>query len=856
MSTYFLAWVDQSETTWGPQFLRDDEDIFDWEISQTEGNSATLTIQIENPNQGLLAPGRKFWAWLSWINPETNEGEPIFFGRVIALPTNILARVVTVILVGQPIDYLDRQQIVAEGLKQRPFYDPILLDPARRDDPNAILEGYSVLWHVDRITHEVTVSDILVGEDGVEVFFEDDFFYDSLDIKVGQAPLSAVNVDVTVKWTQKATGEIDIGTFAVNTYSSGMLNDWPKPLSSIGGGWTVHSSSSYDVFGNANASTFTRSDSWESHEKHHEIGDTIATSSSETLPASGNFQEVSIDLESTPGVLDPFNPDFVDLNTPSFNETLLFIPLWYIETTLVLRYDASRPRTEHLRFTLQVNLQEIMTPSQSPPLPPQETITLSGVDVGEPLTNVLDWLSVRGQSVSEGQVIYPDVPTVPGGTSFQICKQAGVCGLIEPDFSPVVGDLTNDGTVVWASLGESLDVQTPDWNRSTFYPVGSIIRPLAPNWAFWLIVVPPPRFVGTSISFGQIVKGSNGSYQYCLFPGTTGISEPPFVTSYGGLTQDGEVIWFSLGMTIPDGTVYYLAENNGVSNALTPPNFNPSPGATFSDNDITWKSLGTAGSFIQIPIVDQSRRSYFTTDRGLWTLENAICRGRSKLLLRSRCVRIELETTVERAVRLSCRKSAEIHDRRIPGGVAVGKITSYKIKFDGQRGVEYGSLVIECSVGFSQAISETDGDPTYCDVDYVDSDYQEYTDNIVALPASDVGYSVPLDAPNDDNLVFPLTRDQVVVRSQFWGSPALEFAFAVGPGIGTAVALERIAKTGFPAPPSLGNFTIESLIRQHAMWFDLELKPVTNGPFNSEYHILTTQLQTPKQIDLAASSNT
>ena len=32
------------------------------------------------------------------------------------------------------------------------------------------LEGYSALWHVDRITHEVTISDIIAGEDGIVEF--------------------------------------------------------------------------------------------------------------------------------------------------------------------------------------------------------------------------------------------------------------------------------------------------------------------------------------------------------------------------------------------------------------------------------------------------------------------------------------------------------------------------------------------------------------------------------------------------------------------------------------------------------------------------------------------------------------
>ena len=44
------------------------------------------------------------------------------------------------------------------------------------------------------------------------------------------------------------------------------------------------------------------------------------------------------------------------------------------------------------------------------------------------------------------------------------------------------------------------------------------------------------------------------------------------------------------------------------------------------------------------------------------------------------------------------------------------------------------------------------GEPTYVEDDYVENDYQAYEGNVVVLGPGDVGYSVPIDAVNDDGL--------------------------------------------------------------------------------------------------------
>src|SRR5690606_37846345 len=98
------------------------------------------------------------------------------------------------------------------------------------------------LWHVDRVTHEVTISDILTGEDGTIAFGPGDVAYSSLSVTYGSPPVRRVHVEAEVSWDQAAFGSIDItrqltdafraaGTPGMGLISSltgqGLADDWP-----------------------------------------------------------------------------------------------------------------------------------------------------------------------------------------------------------------------------------------------------------------------------------------------------------------------------------------------------------------------------------------------------------------------------------------------------------------------------------------------------------------------------------------------------------------------------------------------------------------------------------------------------
>jgi hypothetical protein len=126
----------------------------------------------------------------------------------------------------------------------------------------------------------------------------------------------------------------------------------------------------------------------------------------------------------------------------------------------------------------------------------------------------------------------------------------------------------------------------------------------------------------------------------------------------------------------------------------------------------------------QLPIGDLRRNTYFKIDRGRDSLEYLILLARAKLLARARCIDIEFETTWEIGIGISCRNTVRLHDRRLPGGQAVGKIKHYRL---GMRdGEQIAQITIACTVGYGNSVSAVEGTNVYSDGSYdVPGEYEQ-----------------------------------------------------------------------------------------------------------------------------------
>src|SRR5262249_7331569 len=140
--------------------------------------------------------------------------------------------------------------------------------------------------------------------------------------------------------------------------------------------------------------------------------------------------------------------------------------------------------------------------------------------------------------------------------------------------------------------------------------------------------------------------------------------------------------------------------------------------------------------------------------------------ARAHLAQSSRAAKISFGCTWERALNLSCRKNALLHDPRLPGGQVTGKITEYHLRVDGDRGDLSGSVQIETTIGNGTSITLAEGSPTYVNEGYVAIGYQFYSGSSVGLPTGDAEIVMPPIVIPGDQMVLPLTFGSAVMVYQ------------------------------------------------------------------------------------------
>jgi hypothetical protein len=351
---------------------RFDEEVLSVTISQEEGGFATLDIELRNPNVGLLALGRQLWCWLSWDQAWTADGSgtpdlvPLFNGQLVGVPSLAVGEVVTLQFRARPDDYLAQKSALVDDMKALPYWDPIWV--AADVSQDTVLETYSALWHVDRVTLELSASDILDGEDGIVSIDESDAFYDAFSLTVGDAPLTAVTVSGTVEWQQRGDGTVEVTQRLVNAFANagspyrtsfplrhgdsgggglistvngdGLKSDWPKPGASIGGGWSLT----------------TRNDG--SGKPLCYIEDSVQNGTFRQTNYTVRFtgqQKPATSADST------VEENAVAAYTASYGQYEASFPISIYKVRMVLQWRADRRRTETVAAVVSANVQRMLT---------------------------------------------------------------------------------------------------------------------------------------------------------------------------------------------------------------------------------------------------------------------------------------------------------------------------------------------------------------------------------------------------------------------------------------------------------------------------------------------------------------
>lgn len=354
---FYFAWADAGEAFDPVVHARWDDDLFDMTLDQVEGDFATLRMQIRNPRVGLLAPGRKIWGWLSWFNG--TEIVPLIFGRLVGVPDEIQDEVVEITLIARPDNFAEQKAAVAADLREYGSWDPIWFSPSTILDPDNVLEAAPLLWAIDRVTHEITTSDIIDGEDGTLTFQAADVLADSVQQTYSQNPLRRVTMTANVSWQQQAKGGFDITSMLQNADPHGVIRSytgkglaqaWPTENSSIGGGWSFSISTCKIIYGDLDPSIVGKID----------FQGVIGLAGGSSSYIDGGFDTAL----GSYGVEVPGQPIGWSYHVA--------IPEVGIKYQTAVAFDVNRARGETLIFTLEADVQPILSEPDD-----QETLALS-----------------------------------------------------------------------------------------------------------------------------------------------------------------------------------------------------------------------------------------------------------------------------------------------------------------------------------------------------------------------------------------------------------------------------------------------------------------------------------------------
>ncbi len=337
--TINFAWVDAGETTFGPEHEVEDEQVFRLRVAQEEGDFARAEVEVANPRVGLLGVGRQRWAWISYDGGGSDGAEALFFGRLLGLPSRLDDETLLLEFVARPADFDAQKAALADTLRVFPWWDPVWVAEGAREDPDEVLVARNALWHVDRVTHAVTISDFNTGEDGT-IDLAGGFFHDSLRVAPLQPPARRIRVEAEVTWDQAGGGQVDLrasllAAFAaagsnvahhITSYTGeGLESDWPNPGAVVGAGWRVR-------------------------ESELERGD-------------GKWIDQI------------FQSVIASVNGLEF-------PIWSFIPTFTLDFEASRSRAEKIVFTLEADTQEMLTQAGEAEV---LLLAVSSFEAGEPV---------------------------------------------------------------------------------------------------------------------------------------------------------------------------------------------------------------------------------------------------------------------------------------------------------------------------------------------------------------------------------------------------------------------------------------------------------------------------------------
>lgn len=201
---FFLAWVEAGQAFDPKLHAREDLQIFDLKIQETEGSFAHADLRLRVCDLAQIAAQKGLEALVSVGYEE--QISFLFRGRSMGCPREIADELMTLRLVAEPANLTAELAALYPQLAQHPYIDPLCQWPASDEqvDVASLLEARAAAIYWCRRTHKPTVSPLTNASHTVDLTSTGDS--ERFSIKLVHRPYDKVDVELTASWCQQVRG--------------------------------------------------------------------------------------------------------------------------------------------------------------------------------------------------------------------------------------------------------------------------------------------------------------------------------------------------------------------------------------------------------------------------------------------------------------------------------------------------------------------------------------------------------------------------------------------------------------------------------------------------------------------------
>lgn len=204
---------------------RNDLDVFELIISQSETEYALAELRLRNPKASLDG---------TWLHI-SEYGKHLAHGEISVAPRGTVGSIYSLDVICRPEDAEAQKAALAESLKSAPGWDPLF---SESEDISDVLAGNGSVLAWSRTENAVSVVDPLAGSQSLNIVPLEG----TLDVQADEAAPQSATLILEVEWKQlnQRYHEIGprIGRVETMTHTS-LVSNWPAEGESLGGGYRI-----------------------------------------------------------------------------------------------------------------------------------------------------------------------------------------------------------------------------------------------------------------------------------------------------------------------------------------------------------------------------------------------------------------------------------------------------------------------------------------------------------------------------------------------------------------------------------------------------------------------------------------